>query len=41
MYCTRIRNATNKPDEARKYRDLRAKYPTPRELAPMPRAKKC
>ncbi len=32
--------ATNKPDEVKKYRDLRAEYPTPKEVAPMPREKK-
>jgi serine/threonine protein kinase len=29
--------ATNKPDEAKKYRELRAKYPTPKEVLPPPR----
>jgi len=32
--------ATNKPEEAKKYRDLRAKYPPPKEVAPMPKEKK-
>ncbi len=27
--------ATNKPDELKKYQELRAKYPTPKEVAPM------
>ncbi len=30
--------ATNKPDEARKWRAERAKYPTPPEVAPPPKA---
>jgi tetratricopeptide (TPR) repeat protein len=29
--------ATNKPDEAKKYRELRAKYPPAKEVAPMPK----
>ena len=32
--------ATDKPDEAKKYRDLRAKYPAPKEVLPPPRADK-
>jgi tetratricopeptide (TPR) repeat protein len=32
--------ATNKPEEAKKYRELRAKYPPPKEVAPMPKEKK-
>ncbi|MGL4423971.1 MAG: tetratricopeptide repeat protein, partial [Gemmataceae bacterium] len=32
--------ATNKPDEVKKYRELRAKYPTPKEHAAMPREMK-
>jgi eukaryotic-like serine/threonine-protein kinase len=32
--------ATNKPDEAKKWQAERAKYPTPREVAPPPREKK-
>ena len=32
--------ATNKPDEAKKFRELRAKFPTPKEAAPMPKKKK-
>ncbi len=32
--------ATDKPDEAKKYKELRAKYPTPKEVAPMPKEKK-
>ena len=31
---------TKKPDEAKKYRDLRAKYPMPKEVAPLPRVVK-
>jgi eukaryotic-like serine/threonine-protein kinase len=31
--------ATNKPDEVKKYRELRAKYPLPKEMALLPRAK--
>ncbi|MFQ3650698.1 MAG: hypothetical protein SNJ75_10215 [Gemmataceae bacterium] len=29
--------ATNKPDEVKKYQQLRAKYPAKKEAAPMPR----
>ena len=29
--------ATNKPDEVKKWRAERAKYPMPKEMAPMPR----
>jgi hypothetical protein len=29
----------NKPDEAKKYRELRAKYPMPKKPAPMPEKK--
>ena len=32
--------ATKKPDEVKKYKELRAKYPTPKEVAPMPKEKK-
>jgi len=32
--------ATNKPDEVKKYKDLRAKYPAPKEAAPSTRAVK-
>jgi hypothetical protein len=32
--------ATKKPDEANKYRDLRGKYPTPKEVLPPPQADK-
>jgi serine/threonine protein kinase/tetratricopeptide (TPR) repeat protein len=32
--------ATNKPDEVKKYQELRAKYPTPKEAAPMANEKK-
>jgi hypothetical protein len=32
--------ATNKPDEVKKYQELRAKYPTPKEVLPPPRADK-
>ncbi len=32
--------ATNKPDEAMKYKDLRAKYLAPKEAAPKPPEKK-
>ncbi|MBL8864973.1 MAG: hypothetical protein JNK93_05380, partial [Planctomycetia bacterium] len=32
--------ATNKPDELKKYQQLRANYPTPKEVAPMPKEKK-
>jgi serine/threonine protein kinase len=32
--------ATNQLEEAKKYRDLRAKYPPPKEVAPMPKEKK-
>jgi serine/threonine protein kinase len=31
--------ATNKPDEVKKYQELRAKYPTPKEAAPKPPGK--
>ena len=32
--------ATNKPDEAKKYQELRAKYPSQQEVGPPPREKK-
>ena len=32
--------ATNKPDETTNWRAERAKYPTPKEVAPSPRQKK-
>jgi tetratricopeptide (TPR) repeat protein len=32
--------ATNQPEEAKKYRELRANYPPPKEVAPMPKEKK-
>jgi hypothetical protein len=32
--------ATNKPDEVRKWQAERAKYPTPKEVAPPPKEKK-
>jgi hypothetical protein len=32
--------ATNKPDEVKKYQELRAMYPTAKELLPMPQEKK-
>lgn len=32
--------ATNKPDEVKKYRDLRAKYASPKEGGPMPKESK-
>jgi tetratricopeptide (TPR) repeat protein len=32
--------ATNKPDEAKKYQELRANYPTPKAVLPPPRADK-
>jgi hypothetical protein len=35
-----LSTATNRPAEAKMYRDLRAKYPTPKEAAPMPRLAK-
>ena len=35
-----LTTATNKPDEAKKWRAERAKYPLPREVAPPPREKK-
>ncbi len=35
-----LHTATNKPDEAKKYQELRAKYSSPKEVAPPPREKK-
>ncbi len=32
--------ATDRPDEAKKYRELRAKYPAAKDVAPMPKEKK-
>ncbi|MBX7106706.1 MAG: tetratricopeptide repeat protein, partial [Gemmataceae bacterium] len=35
----KLYTATNKPDELKKYQQLRANYPTPKEVAPMPKEK--